>query len=193
LPAQHAAGCSHSVRILVTSQQRRVANVRIALLAFALVAPPLLAQQGPAPVILLSVYGLRPAAVLQAQQHGLRVPVLRSFVEQGTYADGVVGVLPTLTYPSHTTLVTGVSPATHGIYSNTTFDPLFQNQVGWHWYAEDEHAPTLWAAAHQRGLLTASMNWPVTVDAPGLDWNLPEFSRCCARSGQIRRTASIRW
>jgi predicted AlkP superfamily pyrophosphatase or phosphodiesterase len=82
----------------------------------------------------------------------------------------VVGVVPTLTYPSHTTLVTGVTPAEHGIYSNTTFDPLFKNQVGWFWYGEMEHAETLWVAAHKKGILTANVNWPVTVESAGIDY-----------------------
>ncbi|MGI4830856.1 MAG: alkaline phosphatase family protein, partial [Janthinobacterium lividum] len=35
----------------------------------------------------------------------------RTEITEGTYADGVHGVFPTVTYPSHTTLVTGVLPA----------------------------------------------------------------------------------
>ena len=58
-------------------------------------------------------------------------------MREGAYATGVRGVIPTVTYPSHATLVTGVSPAIHGIHSNTTFDPLPKNQGGWYWYASD--------------------------------------------------------
>ncbi len=137
---------------------------------------PALAQ-APPPVLMISIDGLRPDAITQAEAHHLQVPNLRRFVEQGTYADGVIGVVPTLTYPSHTTLVTGVTPAVHGILSNTTFDPLFQNQVGWFWYASQQKAETLWQAARQRGITTANLNWPVTVDAPGIDFNMPEYWR----------------
>ena len=136
-----------------------------------------LVAQSPRPVVMISIDGLSPDAVTQAEAHGLHVPNLRSFLTEGTYAEGVVGVVPTLTYPSHTTLVTGVAPAVHGILSNTTFDPLFQNAVGWYWYAEDQKAVTLWQAAHAKGIVTASVNWPVTVDAKGLDYNLPEYWR----------------
>ena len=129
------------------------------------------------PVLMISIDGLRPDSVTQAEAHGLHVPNLRRFLTEGTYASGVAGVVPTLTYPSHTSLVTGVVPAVHGISSNTTFDPLFQNQVGWFWYAEQEHAQTLWQAAHARKIVTASLNWPVTVDAKGIDFNLPEYWR----------------
>lgn len=135
------------------------------------------AAQQPRPLIMISIDGLRPDAVTQASAHGLQVPNLRRFLTEGTYARGVVGVVPTVTYPSHTTLVTGVSPAEHGIFSNTTFDPLFLNQIGWYWYADSQKATTLWQAAHAKHIVTASLNWPVTVDAPGIDFNLPEYWR----------------
>ena len=138
---------------------------------------PFRMQAQAAPVVLISIDGLRPDAVTKADAHGLKVPHLRRFLREGTYADGVTGVVPTLTYPSHTTLVTGVAPAVHGVLSNTTFDPLFRNQVGWYWYASQQHADTLWQAAHRKGIVTANLNWPVTVDAPGIDFNLPEFWR----------------
>jgi len=78
-------------------------------------------------VLLISVDGLKPEAVLHAQEHGLALPNLARLAEDGVYSSGVRGVLPTVTYPSHTTLITGVSPAKHGISSNTTFDPYNKN------------------------------------------------------------------
>jgi len=129
------------------------------------------------PVLMISIDGMRPDTVTKADAHGLHVPNLRRFITEGSYAEGVIGVVPTLTYPSHTTLVTGVTPSVHGITSNTTFDPLFKNQVGWYWYADMQHAPTLWEAAHKKGIVTANLNWPVTVDAPGIDVNMPEYWR----------------
>jgi predicted AlkP superfamily pyrophosphatase or phosphodiesterase len=135
-----------------------------------------IAQQ-PSPILLISIDGMRPDYITQADAHGLKVPHLRRFLTEGSYADGVTGVVPTLTYPSHTTLVTGVTPAVHGITSNTTFDPLFENQVGWFWYGSQLHAETLWLAAHKKGIVTANLNWPVTVDTPGIDFNMPEYWR----------------
>jgi len=66
-----------------------------------------------------------------------KIPHLRKFLHDGSYAQGVTGVIPTVTYPSHTTLMTGVWPAKHGILANQTFDPLQKNHEGWYWYAED--------------------------------------------------------
>ncbi|HEY2458869.1 MAG TPA: alkaline phosphatase family protein, partial [Candidatus Acidoferrum sp.] len=88
-------------------------------------------------LVVISVDGLRPDYVTAADAHGAKIPTLRRFLKEGTYADGVTGVVPTVTYPSHTTLVTGVWPAKHGIFANTTFDPLQKNYQGWYWYAED--------------------------------------------------------
>jgi predicted AlkP superfamily pyrophosphatase or phosphodiesterase len=127
-------------------------------------------------LVVISVDGLRPDYVTQADAHGAKIPNLRRFLKQGTYADGVQGVVPTVTYPSHTTLMTGVWPAKHGIYANTTFDPLQKNFQGWYWYAEDIRVPTLWDAAAKAGRTTASVQWPVTVGAH-INWVIPEFWR----------------
>lgn len=129
------------------------------------------------PVLLISLDGLRPADVTQAEARGLKLPRLTALMREGAYAQGVRGVLPTLTYPSHTTLVTGVAPAVHGIANNLTFDPLNRNQQGWYWYASDVKVPTLWQVAHAAGLRTANVHWPVTVGAAGIDANLPQIWR----------------
>jgi predicted AlkP superfamily pyrophosphatase or phosphodiesterase len=128
------------------------------------------------PVIMISIDGLRPDFVLNADHYGLKIPNLRLFLQQGSFASGVHGVMPTVTYPSHTTLVTGVSPARHGIEANTTFDPLNRNFEGWYWYAEDIKVPTLWDSAASAGLTVANIHWPVTVGAR-ITYNLPQIWR----------------
>jgi predicted AlkP superfamily pyrophosphatase or phosphodiesterase len=133
-------------------------------------------QQAPPLLVMISVDGMRPDYITEADAHGAKVPNLRRFLKEGTYAEGVVGVVPTVTYPSHTTLVTGVWPAKHGILANTTFDPLRQNEEGWYWYTEDIRVPTLWDVAAAAGWTTASIQWPVTVGAH-ITWNIPEYWR----------------
>src|SRR5882757_7614448 len=86
-----------------------------------------------APVLLISIDGLRPDAVTQADRHALQIPNLRRFVTEGAFAEGVIGVYPTLTLPSHTTIVTGVDPSVHGIVSNSIFDPLHVSEEGNLW------------------------------------------------------------
>jgi predicted AlkP superfamily pyrophosphatase or phosphodiesterase len=114
---------------------------------------------------------------LQANERGLNIPNLRRFVTEGAYATGVRGVLPTVTYPSHVTLLTGASPARHGVVSNTTFDPQQINQGGWFWYASDIRLPTLWSAAAAAGKTVGNVHWPVSVGAAGVTWNLPQIWR----------------
>jgi predicted AlkP superfamily pyrophosphatase or phosphodiesterase len=130
-----------------------------------------------ASVLMISIDGMKPEYVFQAEQRGLKLPYLRSLLTNGTYADGVVGVWPTVTYPSHTTLVTGVSPAEHGIYANLEFDPGEHFKEAWFWYAGQIHVPTIWSVAHQAHLTTASVGWPVTVGATEIDFLIPEYWR----------------
>lgn len=152
-------------------------SVLIIFAAASWLVAPLAAQEQPPPLlVMISVDGMRPDYVTSADVHGAKIPNLRRFLKEGTYAEGVEGVVPTVTYPSHTTLVTGVSPAKHGIFANTTFDPLQQNGQGWYWYAEDTRVPTLWDIAAQAGRVTASVQWPVTVGAH-ITCNIPEFWR----------------
>jgi predicted AlkP superfamily pyrophosphatase or phosphodiesterase len=149
-----------------------------AILSLSIAAP---AQKKKPLVILISIDGMKPEAVLDASAHGLTLPNLTRMMHDGVYSTGVTGVLPTLTYPSHTTIMTGVSPAKHGIYSNTTFDPLNKNEQGWYWYTEDIKVPTLWDAAHAAGLKTANVYWPVSVGVSAIhapiDYNLSQIWR----------------
>jgi Type I phosphodiesterase / nucleotide pyrophosphatase len=155
------------------SAMRVPAALIIALMLLAGIAT----AQGPFPIVLIiSIDGLRPDYVTAADKHGLKVPALRRFVTEGAFAEGVEGVIPTVTYPSHTTLVTGVWPSKHGILANTVFDPLRTGQSAWYWYAEDIRVPTLWDAAAGAGWATASIQWPVSVGAR-VTWNIPEYWR----------------
>lgn len=129
------------------------------------------------PVLLISIDGLQPADVIEADKRGINIPNLKRFVKEGSYASGVTGVLPSVTYPSHATLVTGASPAEHGIIGNTGFDPMQVNQSGWYWYASDYKVPTLWDAAAKAGLKTANVHWPVTVGHSSIAYNLPQIWR----------------
>ena len=45
----------------------------------------------PAPVVLISIDGLKPEYVLEADKHGLKIPHLRRFVKEGAFASGVTG------------------------------------------------------------------------------------------------------
>lgn len=127
------------------------------------------------PVLLVTIDGLRPGDVLEAEQRGLRVPALRRLVEEGAWATGVRGVNPTITSPSHISLITGASPARHGIYSNAPFDPEGVSPRGYYNYARDIRVGTLWDAVHDAGGKVASIAWPASTGARTIDYNLADF------------------
>jgi predicted AlkP superfamily pyrophosphatase or phosphodiesterase len=127
-------------------------------------------------VIVISIDGMKPESYTEPDAHGLKIPTLREIVRDGASSDGVQPVMPTVTYPSHTTMMTGVNPGTHGIVTNPAWDPFGQNYNGYRWYEEDIRVPTLWHLARQRGLRTALIHWPVTVGAQA-DIIVPEIWR----------------
>jgi predicted AlkP superfamily pyrophosphatase or phosphodiesterase len=125
-------------------------------------------------LLLLSVDGLMPEQILQSDALGVHVPNLQRIIHEGTYATGVRTVVPSLTYPAHTTLLTGTSPARHGIGANLPFDPMRVHPGQWFWFSRDIRSPTLWDAAHGAHLVTANVTWPVSVGAP-VDYDIPQY------------------
>ena len=137
-------------------------------------------------LLLISIDGLNPNYVTQADRHGLKIPNLRRILRDGSHASGVRGVLPTVTYPTHTTMLTGVLPAKHGIHSNVTFDPTRANLGGWYWYSEDVQSPTLWKAAADAGYVVGSVAWPVSVGAKGVQYLIPEYWRAMTTDDDVK-------
>lgn len=121
-------------------------------------------------VILISVDGFRPDFY---QQENRPTPMLQQMAREGVQVDGVRGIFPSVTYPSHTTIITGAFPVAHSIFFNTPFE--VEGQTGkWYWNYNSITTETLWGAASQNDMITASIGWPVTVDAP-IDYNIPEI------------------
>ncbi|MBC7655041.1 MAG: alkaline phosphatase family protein [Oligoflexus sp.] len=121
-------------------------------------------------VIIISIDGFRPDFYREAKWP---TPILQQLAKTGVSADGVRGVFPSVTYPSHTTIITGKMPLDHGIYYNSPFEP-YGATGRWYWETELIQTPTLWSLAEDAGLKTASVFWPVSVGAP-VDYNIPEF------------------
>lgn len=120
-------------------------------------------------VVLISIDGLRPDFYLD---QSYPTPNLQYMKNNGAYADGVRGVFPTVTYPSHTTLITGAMPGRHGIFYNTIFSDSGSTNT---WYREEKfiRTETLWDAVKKSGMTSACVSWPVSVGAP-VDYNVPE-------------------
>lgn len=117
-------------------------------------------------VVLISIDGFRPDFYKDASWPA---PHLQRWKEAGVYADGVRSVFPSVTYPAHTTIVTGALPARHGIYYNV---PYGEKKGHWYWDERYIQTPTLWDAVKKAGLRSAAVMWPVTVGAP-IDYNFP--------------------
>lgn len=126
-------------------------------------------------VVLISIDGFRPAVYLDAEREGVKIPNLLALKEAGSAAEGVVVTYPSMTYPSHTSIVTGVSPAKHGIVTNTILDPEHGSRL---WFYENSamKAPAIWEAARKNGLKTAGVSWPVSVGAT-MDVIYPESNQ----------------
>jgi predicted AlkP superfamily pyrophosphatase or phosphodiesterase len=132
-------------------------------------------RQADVHVVMISIDGMVPDYYTRPEALGLKVPTMVSMRLNGGYAEGVEGVYPTVTYPAHTTLVTGVRPAVHGIVQNRIFEaPTDPETKAWYWYSKSLRTQTLWSLAKKAGLSTAAVGWPVTVGAD-IDYNIPEI------------------
>lgn len=122
-----------------------------------------LAQNSERHVVVITIDGFRPDFYLEDKWEA---PNLKDIKQRGAHAYGVNSVFPSVTYPSHTTIVTGVQPAKHGIFYNAQFakDSATKGQIYWHF--DQIKSPTLWEVTQEAGLKAASVNWPVSVGAP---------------------------
>ena len=143
---------------------------RLLIWALVAVSVPVWAEPLAEHVVLVSVDGFRPEFYRDSTWPA---PTIQQLARDGASADGVRGVFPTVTYPSHTTMVTGVMPAEHGVLFNRPFEP--GGQTGrWYWEYDAIRVPTLWTVAREAGMKTASVSWPVSAGAP-IDWTVPEI------------------
>jgi predicted AlkP superfamily pyrophosphatase or phosphodiesterase len=120
-------------------------------------------------VVLISVDGLLPEYYLDDKWPA---PAIQQLYREGAHAVAVRSVFPALTYPGHTTIVTGALPARHGICHNKHIEPV--TDPPWVKDASLIKVPALWDAVRARGGKTAAVLWPVTAGAP-IDWNLPDI------------------
>jgi predicted AlkP superfamily pyrophosphatase or phosphodiesterase len=125
-------------------------------------------------VVLISLDGF-PASALDDPQ--LPVPTLRQLAARGATAASMRPVNPTVTWPNHTSLVTGVTPARHGVLFNGSLirDPGVPPRVE-PWRDKDlmVRGRTLYDLAHARGLTTAQVDWVAIHNAPTITWAFAE-------------------
>src|SRR6202795_3915407 len=113
-------------------------------------------------VIIISIDGV---AAFYWRDPAVRAPVLRRLAECGALAAGMETVFPSTTWPTHASLVTGVSPRAHGVAANhilnrqtlaqedLTGDPIYDAPALL-------RAQTVYDRAHAAGLRTAAIDLP---------------------------------
>jgi len=120
------------------------------------------------PLILVSVDGFKVSYRLRGH-----TPTINAFAEEGVSAPFMIPSYPTVTFPNHYTIVTGVYPETHGIIANSFYDPEFKqtfslgdptsNEGKW-WGAEP-----IWNTLTKQGEKSATFFWPGSdADVQGL-------------------------
>ncbi|CAM0880219.1 unnamed protein product [Alopecurus aequalis] len=120
-------------------------------------------------VLLISTDGFR-----FGYQYKAPNPHLRRLIANGTSAvEGLIPVFPTLTFPNHYSIVTGLYPSSHGIINNFFPDPISGDQfnMGSHepkwWLGEP-----LWVTAADQGVQASTFFWPGSEVNKG-SWDCP--------------------
>lgn len=134
---------------------------------------PLHAQQAnPSPIVVVITIDGFPARALQDPR--LPMPTLRALAADGAVAEGMKPINPTVTWPNHTALITGVNASRHFVMANGLIDfpadgtaPQIKP-----WVDKDElvHARTLYDAAAEKGLTTGQVDWVAIYGAKNVQW-----------------------
>lgn len=96
------------------------------------------------------------------------------FMKGAAYCDQVQSVYPTLTYPAHCSIATGRLPVHHRVVQNLLLQPNRMASPDWYWKRSYIQGKTIYEAAKEKGLKTASFLWPVTAGAK-IDYHVPEI------------------
>lgn len=101
------------------------------------------------------------------------LPGFARFFEGAAGCMAVDSVYPSITYPAHTTIVTGRYPCHHGVVNNTKIQPG-RKSPDWFWQRKYIRGTTLYDEARSAGMTTAALLWPVTAKAK-ITYNVPEI------------------
>lgn len=101
------------------------------------------------------------------------LPHFQTILKNGAYVEHVESIYPSVTYPCHTTIVTGNYPNRHGVINNTLLQPG-RLSPDWNWFRKSIRSTTIYDEAKKANLTTAALLWPVTGKAK-IDYNMPEI------------------
>lgn len=94
--------------------------------------------------------------------------------DQTARVNRVRSVYPTITYPCHSTMMTGVYPETHGIVNNEK--PIVcERSSQWQHMRDMVHAKSIFDYAKEAGLTTGAVFWPVTGNDKNIDYLVDEY------------------
>ena len=127
-------------------------------------------------VVVISLDGF-PAYALDDPR--LPIPTLRKLASEGAVAASMQPVNPTVTWPNHTTLVTGVDASEHHVlFNGLLVRPADGAQPTIEPWRDKElmvHAPTVYDIAYRAGLTTAQVDWVAIFGAKTITWQFPEL------------------
>ena len=153
----------------------RMKPVSLCIVLLWLVAPSLLfAQQKNRTVVVISLDGF-PADALNDPR--LPIPTLRQVMAEGTVAGSMRPVNPTVTWPNHTAMVTGVNAAKHQVlFNGKAVRATDGSRKIEPWLPKDQmvHSPTVYDIAFDAGLITAQVDWVAIFGAKTIHWQFPE-------------------
>jgi predicted AlkP superfamily pyrophosphatase or phosphodiesterase len=102
------------------------------------------------------------------------LPNFKMLFEKGSYAEGMRTIYPSLTYPAHASIITGVNPKFHGICHNEKVE-VGNDHPDWYWYHKDIKVDTLIDVAKKNGLSTSVVLWPVMGGCKNVDYLMTEI------------------
>ena len=101
-------------------------------------------------------------------------PVFSRFLTEGSRVNRIRTIYPSLTYPAHTSMLTGTRCGRHGVVNNEPSE-VGNLKCDWYWFHDPVRIPDIHDAAKKAGLVTASVFWPVTGGHPGIDHLVAEY------------------
>ena len=126
-------------------------------------------------VVVISLDGF-PAYALDNPR--LPIPTLRKLAREGAAATAMQPINPTVTWPNHTTMVTGVDASRHQVLFNglLTRHPADGSMTIEPWRNKDllVHAETVYDVAYRAGLTTAQVDWVAIYGARTINWSFAE-------------------
>ncbi len=102
-------------------------------------------------------------------------PHFKLLYEGGSIVKRCRTIYPTVTYPCHVTMSSGVYPNKHGVTNNLEFIPGKLKDIPWNWFSDVIKTPDIFTAAKSAGLSTAAVFWPVTGCHKDIDYLIAEY------------------